>query len=1491
MEPAQWEHDACGVGLLADRRARASHEWITRALEALVRLTHRGASGDGHGSADGAGLLTAIPWELLGVDLPAVFAEPSEARALGLCFLPAAEASEARRVIADALEDEGWDQLAWREVPHDRSVLGASERDACPAIWQVAALHQASPQWSEAGLERSLYRARVIAERQLAGRGFGAAAIVSLSRRTVVYKALVAPVDLARFYPDLTDWRCTTTFAVLHQRFSTNTFPQWALAQPFRVLAHNGEINTVLGNRLQARRRQADQAAHAGSVAESGELVRLAGSDSQSLDDMIELLRQGGLSLAHAFARVIPRAWEHDPRLPARERAFDAYQSAICEPWEGPAALAFADGQQAGALLDRNGFRPLRVLTSRDGLVTVGSETGIFDIPESQVETRGRLGPGEMLLVDLATGRLLENSGLRRALAAQQPYREWVERTIVPLPGRFPSERHALGLDRAELRLRQRAFGYTAEEIELIVRPMAEEGKEAVGSMGDDTPLAVLSTRRRLLPDYFRQRFAQVTNPPIDPLRERLVMSLRTLLGRGGRLLDEGALDARLIELSTPVLSDAECAELAGVEDRPAAHIDTTYAIGEGERAFEAALERVQDEAVAAVRRGAVLLIASDRKTNAERAPLPALLVTGATSQALDRARLGTRAGLVVDTGEVRDAHQAAVLLAFGAGAVCPWLALASARALGGGTAQTARACEDRFRHALEQGLLKVLSKMGVCTIAAYRGSHLMEAVGLDRALLDRFFPDTAAVAGGLTLAALMAESVAWHRTAAGGAGDALPHPGFHGYRRDGEYHAYHPAMVKAFHHAVASGAAEAYTRFAMLVRERPAVAVRDLLRFKPQAAIPLDAVEPAELILRRFFASAMSVGALGPEAHRVLAIAMNRLGSRSNSGEGGEEPARYGAEGTAAGTSSQTKQVASARFGVTPGYLLSASELQIKIAQGSKPGEGGQLPAAKVVDHIARLRYAQPGTALISPPPHHDIYSIEDLAQLVYDLRSLHPAARVNVKLVASGGVGIIAAGVVKAGATAIQISGHDGGTGASPRGSIKHAGLPWEIGLLDAHRTLAARGVRHRVVLQTDGGLKTGFDVAMAAALGADEYGFGTAALVALGCVMARQCHANTCPVGVATQRPDLRARFAGTPEQVITYLTMVAEDVRAQLAALGLPTLDALIGRVDLLEPRDAEAASRLDLHGLLAPIAWAPPLAAEDYADRGPAGGSTLNGRLAARAARALGRHALLLEETIRNTDRTVGATLAGRIARVYGDAGIPDTPIRLSLTGHAGQSLGAFAVPGLEMTLTGDANDGVGKGMHGGLIAIRPPAGTPLAEQVLIGNSALYGATGGALYVAGRAGERFAVRNGGATAVVEGIGHHGCEYMTGGTVAVLGPTGLNFGAGMTGGVAYVLDMESALAGRVNSELVEAGVLAEDDETRLHALLVAHHEATGSAAAARLLASWPAAVSDFRVVYPKGDPARAQTTCARLLGPALVPAGPAALAAAAGHHDRR
>ncbi|MGE5242795.1 MAG: glutamate synthase large subunit [Betaproteobacteria bacterium] len=1425
------EHDACGVGLVADTAVRARRDVVALGLTALARLAHRGGSA-WLGTIDGCGVLTAIPWPLI----EKIFGRAPrrhESRALGMFFVPRSAASDIRTLVDGVLQEEGASVAHWRSVPADRAVLLPRARGVAPEIWQALVV---APQGR--GLERMLYGARLRIEARARAAGVHGLAVVSLSTATVVYKALVLPHELPRFYGDLADERFASPFVLFHQRFSTNTSADWSLAQPFRVLAHNGEIDTIAGNRLWMRARAAAEC-----EASTGRSIRdlernaladrLAGSDSQSLDAAVDRLRAGGYTLPHAVARLVPPAWERDRSLPDEVRAFHEFQALVSEAWEGPAALMWADGRHVGASVDRNGFRPARVLRTADGLLAVASEVGVLDIPDHQIVDRGRLGPGEMIALDLQRRVLRGADDLRRQLARRQPYRQLLEPSVRALPSRIEPLPPA---DPAGLVRRQTVFGWSREDVDVLLRPMAVDGHEAVGSMGDDTPPAALSARDRLLPDFFRQRFAQVTNPPIDPHRESRVMSLRTLLGAHGSFDDELQPRPARIQLSSPVLSLAQAASLRETRDLQTAVLDATCDPAADAPGFGSAIDRLGDDACARVRAGASLLILSDRAVDDHRMPLPALLATSAVHHRLVAAGLRTRVSVVVETGDVRDPHSAAVLIAYGASAVCPYLAYETAAAFATAD-RTAAECVTRCRLALQRGLLRILSKMGVCTVASYCGAQLFDTLGLDRELVDRYFPGTSAPLGGIGLEALAAHISARHRRAYPCHAGTLPDLGLHGYRRDGEYHATNPLVVRLLHRA--RGDAGAYREFAALVDGRPPAAIRDLLAFTPGAPISLERVEPAEAICRRFFASAMSVGALSPETHRVIAAAMNGMGARSNSGEGGEEPERYRRPAAGAWSGSRTKQVASARFGVTAAYLRSADELQIKIAQGSKPGEGGQLPGDKVVAHIAALRHAHPGTPLISPPVHHDIYSIEDLAQLIFDLRAVHPHARINVKLVAGSGIGVIAAGVVKAGADVIQISGHDGGTGASPRGSIKHAGLPWELGLAETHQVLTHHGLRHFVRLQTDGGLKTGRDIAIAAALGADEYGFGTAALVAVGCVMARQCHLNTCPVGIATQRGDLRARFAGTPAMLAGYLRLVAEDVRGILARLGLCRLEQLVGRADRLRLRtdlDGGAAA-LDVTPLIA----APPRRAVPRTGRvvGPTRAGSPPDLSPDWLDRVSPGRPLAVAQGITNADRAFGAGLAGAIAARFGDRGLPDGSVRLMVTGSAGQSFGAFTVPGMRLVLTGDANDCVAKGMHGGEVVVRPlPRQRGRVHQVLAGNTVLYGATGGRLFIGGCAGERFAVRNSGATAVVEGIGDHGCEYMTGGIVLVLGPVGVNFGAGMSGGVAYVLDPGDRLGSRCHPEAM-SGPLDAVDRRTIRTLLQAHLRATGSRTARQLL----------------------------------------------------
>jgi glutamate synthase (ferredoxin) len=1442
------DHDACGVGFIAHTRGRAGRDIVAHGLSALRRLTHRGAEAS-LGAVDGCGVLTAIPWtwvaEAFGGRLP-----PARTRGLGMLFVHPSDRLQAAEIVERELRHAGARSLDWRIVPTDRAAVLRAQRDTTPKVLQIVAGFDDGRQAADA----ALYRARLRIERIARAAGVRLT-IVSLSTRTVVHKALVTPDALDRFFPDLADERFISPFITFHQRFSTNTSADWALAQPFRTLAHNGEINTIAGNRLWMRARAADASSLPGFNVDAP--ISTQGSDSLSLDDAIELLRHNGYSLTHAVTRLVPPAWERDRDLPPDVRAFYEFQSLLSEPWDGPSALVFADGRYVGAALDRNGFRPARVVSTAGDLIAVASEVGVLPADEHEIVNRGSV---------------MGTNEIRRRLAFRRRYRRLVADVVRPLAdpvgvdvtdvvgadlrvgaeGRTHGSAPTTDVVGADLRVgpdelhrRQAAHGCSREEIELLLRPMIADGHEAIGSMGDDAPPAALSARARLFSDFFRQKFAQVTNPSVDPYRESSVMSLTTMLGGHGSFIDELAPRPARIVLRSPILTRRELAQLATSSALQPVTIDIVFPACGGIETFDVRLQTIADEACAAVERGSALVILTDRRLSAEDAALPALLAQAAVHHALVNRGLRMRASIVVETGDARDAHQVGLLFGYGAAAVCPALGYETIAALADSDPTGCDIAVTRYRLAIERGLRTLMSKMGVCTFSGYCGAQLFEILGLDSSLVDRFFPGTASPVGGATLADIAATVLARHRHAFGDTVPIAEYPGLHGFRRGGEYHATNPVIVRGLQKArdealtpPTQTGAPAYETFKAHVYGRPAQAIRDLIELAPpQPATPvrLDEVESVEAICRRFFASAMSVGALSPETHRTIATAMNRLGARSNSGEGGEETDRFVRPTHGDWDGSRTKQVASARFGVTPAYLRSADELQIKIAQGSKPGEGGQLPGMKVIPHIARLRHAQPGTTLISPPVHHDIYSIEDLAELIYDLRTFHPAARMNVKLVASVGVGIIATGVAKAGAEAIQISGHDGGTGASPRASIKHAGMPWEIGLSEAHHALTRAGLRGRVVLQTDGGLKTGRDIAIAAALGAEEYGFGTAALVALGCVMARQCHANTCPVGIATQREDLRADFAGTADMLVGYLKLIAGEVREILASLGLKRLQDLVGRADLLRRRP-DVVPSIVLDTILSPARGERPLAPK------PSGRPV--DRFALPASELLDTispdHPFAVTGPIANTDRAYGAGIAGAIAARFGDRGLPDGSVQLAMTGSAGQSFGAFTLPGMRLSLIGDANDGLGKGMHGGEIVVAPAARERgRANQVLAGNAALYGATGGRLFVAGLAGERFAIRNSGATAVVEGVGDHACEYMTGGTVVVLGAVGQNFAAGMTGGVIYVAGNREALAGRVNPQQLDIETPTAAEQKVLRELLETHERLTGSRIARSLL----------------------------------------------------
>ena len=1464
------ERDACGVGLVVDRGG-ASRRVLPLALAALARLSHRGAVDADGRTGDGAGVLTGIPHSLLAQE----FERRGEALpgpglfATGLVFLPRSAGKRlfCRAAVARVLASNGLPLLAWRKPPLDPGALGEKARRSQPEIAQLFVGRPPGIRGDE--FERRLHLARKAMERDLEKFLPDRFYVVSLSARTLTYKALVRGVDLPAFFRDLSNPFYETPFALFHQRYSTNTSPSWPLAQPFRLLAHNGEINTIAGNRARMRARETSiVAGRHRAAAGLLPLLERRTSDSGNLDNAAELLLRTGRTLPHAMTMLIPPAWENDGELSAEARSFHEEQAALMEPWDGPAVVVFSDGRIAGAAMDRNGLRPARTVETRDGLYLVASEAGVAAVGEETIARRGRMGPGELIAIDLESGERLGLAELRSGLVAPPAAGRRRSRRSAP-PGEPPPDTPLPATDRLPL---CRVFGYTREEIHLVLTPMSAEGREPLGSMGDDTPLAVLSEKRRLLFSYFKQRFAQVTNPPLDPLRESVVMSLDVLLGPQASPFEApgGRPDAapERIRLESPVLSNAGLRAL--LAESPAGRtkiLDLTFSAGRGELAFAPALRTLASRAAAAVEKGAELLLLSDGEVDAGHAALPVLLAVAAVHQELVRRGLRLGASLVVKTGEARDEHQIATLLAFGAEAVNPWLALEVIR--GEVPRETSgrdsSLDEKRYLRALEKGLAKILSKMGISTMRSYLGAGLFEAVGLSEEIVREFFPGAGCPVSGIGLAEIAAETLARHaaafetRTA-----EALEQGGFHGFRRGGEAHAFSPEVTRSLRTASDSGRPEDFQAYARLVAGREPLAVRDLLELVAprESAIPVEEVEPIDSILRRFSTAAMSVGALSPEAHETLAIAMNRIGARSNSGEGGADPAGFRSVRPGGDSANdRIKQVASARFGVTADYLVSAEELQIKMAQGAKPGEGGQLPGHKVTSLIARLRSCREGTTLISPPPHHDIYSIEDLAELIYALKRVNPGARVGVKLVATSGIGTIATGVAKAFADSILISGHDGGTGASPLASIKNAGIPWEIGLAETQQALVASGLRRRVRVQVDGGLKTGRDVVVAALLGAEEFAFGSAALVAAGCVMARQCHSNTCPAGIATQREDLRAKYRGTPERVIAFFTAVAREVREILASLGLRTLDEAVGSTDRLRARVPDGRfkiSTMDLSRIVAlPRPAAQPRRCLDPRNDPPLTGTDIDGRALARLRRRpAGARPISLDFPITNADRAVGSRLAGALASPAEARRLPAN-VEIGFRGSAGQSFGAFCVEGMSLSLEGEANDHLAKGMSGGRIAVFPrrSASAESESHVLAGNAVLYGATGGRLFLAGSAGERFAVRNSGATAVVEGIGDHGCEYMTAGRVVVLGRCGRNFGAGMSGGVACVLDEESSLRDRVNAEMVSVLRLEPADARELEALIRDHMEETGSPFARRILDRWPEFRRLFRKVAPR------------------------------------
>jgi glutamate synthase domain-containing protein 2/glutamate synthase domain-containing protein 1/glutamate synthase domain-containing protein 3 len=1438
-DPA-YEHDACGIAFVARLDGTASHETVRRALTALENLEHRGASGADVDSGDGAGIMVQVPDRLLREELEDL--PPPGAYGVGVFFLPVARLEP---LIERVVAGEGQRLLGWRDVPVDASVPGASAAATMPRIRQ--AVIAAAPGLTQEAFERKLYVIRRLVEKE-------APQIVapSLSSRTVVYKGMLTAPQLARFYPDLTDERLESALALVHSRYSTNTFPSWELAHPYRLVAHNGEINTLRGNVnwMHARESQLASQMFGDDLAKVLPVIRESGSDTAALDNVLELLVLAGRSLPHALTMMVPEAYESRADLPEQLRGFYDFHRCLIEPWDGPAAIAFSDGRVVGATLDRNGLRPGRWYETADGWVVLASEAGALPAEPANVVRKGRLQPGKLFLVDLEQRRIVPDEEIKRRLAMRRPYAEWFASESVRLAD-LP-EAEPPPAPTTPLRTRQLLFGYAQEDMKVILAPLAGNAEEPVGSMGNDTALAALSANTRLLYSYFKQLFAQVTNPPIDPIREAIVMSVRASVGSERNLLAETPAHARQLLIDSPILRDAELEQLRQVDSGVFRSwtIDSTWPVEEGTAGIEPALERICAEADLALAAGANILILSDRRAGLERVPIPSLLATGAVHNHLVRKGTRLQAGIVVESGEPRSVHSIAVLIGYGAAAVNPYLMLETLADLAESDdlrhGMGAEQAQARAVKGIAKGLLKTMSKLGISTLSSYCGAQTFEAVGLAPELVERHFTGTASRIGGVGLAEIGEGAVQRHARAFPGSGDdLLPVVGLYAWRRDGEAHMWNPETIATLRQAVRSGAAETYEAYRQAANEDAARRgnLRGLLRFRfaPDGGVPLEEVEPAAEIVKRFSTGAMSLGSISREAHEALAVAMNRLGGRSNTGEGGEDPERFDDE-----RRSSIKQVASGRFGVTAHYLANADELQIKMAQGAKPGEGGQLPGHKVDGYIAAVRLTTPGVGLISPPPHHDIYSIEDLKQLIYDLRCANPTARVSVKLVAEVGVGTVAAGVAKAGADHLLVSGHEGGTGAAPLSSILHAGIPWEIGLAETQQTLVRNGLRSRIWVQTDGQLKTGRDVVVAALLGADEMGFATAPLVALGCVMMRACHLNTCPVGIATQDRELRERFAGEPEDVIRFFFFVAEEARQLMAHLGVRRFEELVGRVDLLDADEAVRGWRergIDLSALLhEPVTGS--IRRRVDAQR-PALDDALDWRLIETARPAIDRGVHVSADLpVANTNRTVGGLLSHAVTVAYGAAGLARGTIRLTLRGSAGQSFGAWLAPGIELTLVGEANDYVGKGLSGGVLTLRPPedSGFVAEHNVIAGNTVLYGATSGRAFFRGLAGERFAVRNSGATAVVEGVGDHGCEYMTGGVVVVLGPTGRNFAAGMSGGVAYVLDDELELSARCNSELVGLEPVEREDAAALRALIEEHLERTGSAVAARLLADW-------------------------------------------------
>jgi glutamate synthase (NADPH/NADH) large chain len=1466
------EHDACGVAFVATLTGVASHDIVAKALTALRNLEHRGAAGAEPNSGDGAGILMQVPDAFLrAVTAEAGFELPGQhSYAVGTAFLPGddEEVIKTRRRIEEIAAEEGLTVLGWRDVPTQPDILGKTALGVMPSFSQLF-VAGAGSRVSGMALERLAFCLRKRAERETD------VYFPSLSSRTLAYKGMLTTDQLDNFFPDLVDERVASALAVVHSRFSTNTFPSWPLAHPFRFIAHNGEINTVMGNRNWMRAREAllDSDLIPGDLERLFPICTPGASDSASFDEVLELLHMGGRTLPHSVLMMIPEAWENHAEMDAKRRAFYEFHSAVMEPWDGPACVVFTDGSQIGAVLDRNGLRPSRYWVTDDGLVVLASEVGVLDLDPASIVRKGRLQPGRMFLVDTDEHRIIEDEEIKTQLASEHPYDEWLHAGLIHLDD--VTDREHIIHTHASVTRRQQVFGYTEEELRVILTPMANTGGEPLGSMGTDTPIAALSAKPRLLFDYFSQLFAQVTNPPLDAIREELVTSLAGTIGPEANLLEPAPASCRMVVMPFPVISNDDLAKIRHINrdgDMPGfiTHVARgLYPVEGGGAAMAERIEEICQEVSAAIADGARVIVLSDRHSTAELAPIPSLLLTGAVHHHLVREKTRTQVGLLVEAGDVREVHHVALLVGYGAAAVNPYLAMESVEDLAreGYYVKTdgGKAVANLIK-ALGKGVLKVMSKMGVSTVASYTGAQIFEAVGLSQAVVDKYFTGTTSKLGGIELDTIAEEVARRHATAYPRGGIAPAHReleigGEYQWRREGEPHLFDPETVFRLQHATRAGRYDVFKQYTSRVDEQSErlMTLRGMFRFKDadgtgRAPIPIEEVEPVSEIVKRFSTGAMSYGSISKEAHETLAIAMNRLGAKSNTGEGGEDPDRlYDPE-----RRSSIKQVASGRFGVTAEYLTNADDIQIKMAQGAKPGEGGQLPGNKVYPWVAKTRHSTPGVGLISPPPHHDIYSIEDLAQLIHDLKNANPSARVHVKLVSEVGVGTVATGVSKAHADVVLISGHDGGTGAAPLTSLKHAGGPWELGLAETQQTLLLNGLRDRIVVQTDGQLKTGRDVVVAALLGAEEYGFASAPLVVSGCIMMRVCHLDTCPVGVATQNPVLRERYSGKAEYVVNFFEYIAEEVREILAELGFRTLAEAIGQVDTLDV--AEAVDHWKAAGLdLTPILHKPELPegaalrntttqdhgldkALDVTDLVPLAQAALESGEPVRA-----------QVAIRNVNRTVGTILGHEVTKKYGGEGLPDGTIDITFLGSAGQSFGAFVPRGITLRLEGDANDYVGKGLSGGRIVVRPDRAATFNadEQIIAGNVIAYGATSGQIFIRGGVGERCCVRNSGAQVVTEGVGDHGCEYMTGGRVAVLGRTGRNFAAGMSGGVAWVLDLKP---GRVNQELVELGPVTADAAAELEKMVRAHLEETGSTVAEELLADWETSLTRFTEVMP-------------------------------------